>query len=135
MIRATARAILDSAVADNERISELLTQLDGIANAPMTAEQRLQRAEPLLKLSGIDLERIVEALARVSFPWNQGRAKAYAVTVETWLEAQRTVDLPGSASLAELLDRLHKAEAAAAMLRAGYRPQRDAGGRLTWASP
>lgn len=135
MIRATARAILDSAVADNERISELLAELDGIANAPMTAEQRLQRAEPLLKLSGIDLERIKEALSQASLPWNQGRAKAYAVTPETWLEAQRAVDLPASASLAELIDRLHKAEVAAAMLRAGYRPQRDAGGRLTWASP
>jgi len=135
LIGGSARAILESAVSDDDRISELLLELDGIANAPMTAQQRLQRAAPLLKLSGVDLKEITAALSRATLPWNRSKAQAYGLSVDTWLQALRISDVFTCQSVADLLDRVHRAEAAAPMLRAGYRPLRDADGRLGWAPP
>jgi len=135
LIRSPARAILEPTVADVQRISELLIELDGIANAPMTAEQRLKRAEPLLDAAGLGVLDLVRATTRAGLPWNQRQAQEYGVSADTWLLALRVSDVFTCQSVADLLDRVHRAAAAAAMLRAGYRPQRDTSGRLSWVGP
>jgi len=117
---------------DNETLSRLLEELDGIANAPMTASQREMRAGPLLAESGVSVEDLTRALARRNLPWNQRKAAETGVAIETWQRAVRIVlQSPGS-TLRDLLERIHQAEAVAQMLRSGYCAGRDAYGRLVW---
>lgn len=119
-------------MADDEATSHLLWQLDGIANAPMTASQRERRAQPLLDAAGLSAAEVARATARAELPWNTRKAQEYGVPPETWLRAVSTAELPTSESLADLLARLHRAEAAAGLLKAGYTPSRDPSGRLIW---
>lgn len=118
-----------------ERLTEILASLDGVANAPLTDSQRLQRAEPVLRLAGLSLSGVTQAVQSADLPWNQNKAREYGIPVETWLEAQRIVGLPRSETLAELLAGIHRAEAAANMLKAGYRAEVEATGRVTWLAP
>lgn len=122
-------------MVEKERLTEIMTLLDSVANAPLTDSQRLQRAEPVLKLSGLSLEEIASTLDSPDLPWNQRKAGEYGVDVNTWLEALGIVRLPQSPSLLELLSRVHQAEAAVAMLKAGYRAQVEPSGRINWLSP
>ena len=122
-------------MSEQERITQVLAVLDGIANAPMTEGQRQERAEPVLRLAGVSVSDVAQALSSPDLPWNQGKAQEHGVAVDTWLEAERIVRLPQSQSLAELLARIHQAEAAVTMLKAGYRAQVDASGRIAWLSP
>ena len=122
-------------MAEKERLTEIMTLLDAVANAPLTDSQRLQRAEPALKLSGLSVAEVAPALDSAELPWNRFKATEYGVTVDTWLEAQRVVRLPQSQSLPELLARIHQAEAAVAMLKAGYRAEVEPPGRINWSSP
>jgi len=117
---------------DNEVVSLLLSELDGIANAPMTASQREARAGPMLAEAGISVDDLTRALARRNLPWNQQKAEQAGVSIETWQRAVRIVlQSPGS-TLRDLLERIHQAESAAELLRAGYCSGRDAYGRLVW---
>ena len=118
-----------------ERLGYILGLLDGIANAPLTAEQRAEKAESLLRLSGVALEELRQAAASPGLPWHRAKAEEMGLALETWLEAVRLVGLPEAPDVAELVARIHRAEAAARLLAAGYRPQRDAAGRLAWVSP
>jgi hypothetical protein len=115
-----------------EALSEVLSQLDRIANAPLTAYQRELRAQGLLAESGVTVEQIVKAMRRHSLSWNQKKAAECGLPVDTWLEAAKIVNQSPGQSLCDLLDRIHQMEAVAAMLRAGYIPGRDAHGRLVW---
>jgi len=115
-----------------EALSELLSQLDGVANAPLTSYQRELRAQGLLAESGVTVAQIVKAVQRYSLPWNQKKAAECGLPVDTWLEAARIVNQSPGHSLCDLLDRIHQMEAVAAMLRAGYVSGRDAHGRLVW---
>jgi len=119
-------------MADKDAITQLLDQLDGIANAPMTAPQRQMRAAPLLPAAGVSVADVAEALTREDLPWNRRKAAEYGLSVEAWLSAVAAVSPAPTDSLIELLDRLHKIESAAAMVKAGYRPSLDPAGRLAW---
>src|SRR3972149_5867258 len=67
---------------DNEVASLLLSELDGIANAPMTASQREVRAGPLLAESGVTVDDLTRALARRHLRWNQRKAEERGGTIE-----------------------------------------------------
>jgi hypothetical protein len=109
----------------------VLTQLCRIARAPMTASERALRARALLA-DDITLETLVAAVGRGDIAWSSEQAAEHGIDVQTWLEAVHVADLPNSDSLEVLIDRLHRAEAAAEILKAGYRPGRSAVGRFIW---
>lgn len=119
-------------MADKETYTTTLIELDGIANSAMTEEQREMRAAPVLDRNGVDASGVCEALLAEDLPWNAKKASAFGVPVGSWLEALNVAGLAECDSLGELLRVIHRAESAAAMLRAGYRPTRGAGGRLSW---
>ncbi len=119
-------------MANDETLTELLDQLDGIANAPMTAGQREMRASPLLAAAGVTVTDVIAAMGRADFRWTLEKARECKVSVETWLAAVQAVGASPTDSLTELLDRVHRAEAAAEMMKAGYWSAVDAAGRLTW---
>ena len=119
-------------MAYDETVTELLDQLDAIANAPMTASQREMRASPLLAGAGVTVSEVVAAMSRPDLRWTVDKARECKLTVETWLAAVQAVGSSPTDSLTELLDRIHRAEAAAEMMKAGYWAAADAAGRLTW---
>jgi antitoxin component of RelBE/YafQ-DinJ toxin-antitoxin module len=117
---------------DDGLLSSVLSQLDGIANAPMTAHQREMRAQGLLAEAGVTVSDIVKAMLTYRLAWNQRKAQECGVPVDTWLQAARIVKQSPGESLGDLLQRIHQMEAVVNMLRAGYIPGRDAHGRLVW---
>ena len=129
-----AGVILNRIVVSEEGFTAVLTRLEGIARAPMTGPERELRAK-FLPESGLSPSDVARATSRGDLPWNKAKASEYGVHVETWLQAVHVVDLPASASLTELLDRLHRAEAVVTLLKAGYSPGRNPVGLLTWEAP
>lgn len=119
-------------MAHDETLTELLDQLDAIANAPMTAAQREMRASPLVVGAGVTVSEIVVAMSRPDLRWTIDKARECKVSVETWLAAVQAVGASPTDSLPELLDRIHRTESAAEMMKAGYWAALDAAGRLTW---
>ena len=113
-------------------MSDVLSQLDGIANAPMTAYQREMRAQGVLAEAGVTIQEIVKAMLTYRLSWNQRKAQEFAVDVDTWLQAVRIAKQSQGECLGDLLERIHQMEAIVHMLRAGYIPGRDAHGRLVW---
>lgn len=116
---------------DDQKLGLLLTELSGIAQAPMTAEQREMRATPVLTAAGVNVGDIVGGLRRSDLPWNAERARAHGITQEQWQQAVEIYCSPPPSSVPGLLDTLHRIEAAAPMLKAGYQPVRGAAG-LNW---
>ena len=121
-------------MVSEEAFTALLMRLEGIAKAPMTAPERELRAKFLLD-EGLSPGDVARATARGDLPWNKAKASEYGVDIETWLGAVHLVDLPASASLADLLDRLHRAEAVVTLLKAGYSSGRSSVGLLIWQAP
>ncbi len=119
-------------MVDNDMYTATLIELDSIANAAMTGAEREMRAAPVLDRSGVDVSSLREALASEGLEWNVKKASVYGVSVGDWLEALNVAGLRECDSLGELLGVIHRAESAAAMLRAGYRPTRGAGGVVGW---
>jgi hypothetical protein len=120
-------------MTDNETLSLLLDELDGIARAPMTTSQRESRAGPLLAEAAVTIDELMRALARRNLPWNVRKAEEADVPIEVWQRAVRIVlQSPGGGNLRDLLEQLHQAQHVALMLRAGYCAGRDAYGRLVW---
>lgn len=119
-------------MADEATISAVLTELDGIANAPMTPEQRLTRAQAVPAAHGLSVSKLVTALGQADLPWNAAKAAELKITPELWQESLATAEVSAVAGLSELLDALHRAESAAIMLRAGYKAAKDDGGNLRW---
>ena len=119
-------------MTDNETLSLLLNELDGIANAPMTAYQREMRAAPLLAEATVSVDDIIRALARRNLPWNVRKAEETGVSIETWQRAVRIVLQSPGRSLRDLLEHIHQAAVVAEMLRNGYSAGRDAYGNLVW---
>ena len=117
---------------DDSALTDLLTRLDGIANAPMTAMQRETRAQQILAESGASVGQLVKAMRRYNLTWNRRKAEELDVTCDTWLQAARIVNQAPGESLGDMLERIHQMEAVVAMLRAGYICGRDAYGRLVW---
>lgn len=119
-------------MAEDNAASELLSQLDAIANAPLTGSQREARAKPLLEAAGLTVADLGRDLVRADLAWNARKAKEYGVSPQTWLHAVRAVNLPASETLNDFLYRIHQAEAAVKMLRAGYASAGDESGHLRW---
>jgi hypothetical protein len=119
-------------MAEDNALSEVLSQLDAIANAPLTGSQREARAKPLLDAAGLTVADVGQALARVELGWNQAKAKEYGVSPQTWLHAVRAVNVAASRTVNDLLYGIHQAEAAVRMLGAGYAPAEDESGQLRW---
>jgi hypothetical protein len=126
--------ILTRIVVSEEAFTAVLRRLEGIAKAPMTGPERELRAK-FLPEAGLSPSDVARATARGDLPWNKAKASEYGVDVETWLQAVHVVDLPASASLGDLLDRLHRAEAAVTLLKAGYSSGRNPVGLLIWQAP
>jgi hypothetical protein len=119
-------------MAEDNALSELLSQLDAIANAPLTGSQREVRAKPLLEAAGLSVPDVAQAVARVELGWSRLKAKEYGVSPQTWLHAVRAVSVPASRTVNDLLYGIHQAEAAVLMLGAGYSPAEDESGHLRW---
>jgi hypothetical protein len=119
-------------MAENTALSELLSQLDAIANAPLTGSQREARAKPLLEAAGLTVADVGQALTRVDLGWHRRKAKEYGVSQQTWLHAIRAVNVAASRTVNDLLYGIHQAEAAVRMLSAGYAPAEDESGHLRW---
>ena len=116
---------------DTSGFSALLVQLDRIAKAPMTNQERELRAQSILG-AGLSPATLAAATSSEELPWNAEKASEHGVDLTLWLRAVSAVALPTSKSLAELLDRLHRADAAAGMLKAGYAAGIDPLGSRTW---
>jgi hypothetical protein len=112
-------------------ISLVMTQLSRIARAPLTGTERELRATSLLG-PDVTLEDITGAVVRGDLEWSQQQAIDHGIDVEAWIEAVHVADVPRSESLVALVDRLHRAEAVAEILKAGYTPTRSRAGRLVW---
>ena len=120
------------AMTDDATLCRLLQELDSIANAAMTAEQRALRAKPVLERAGVNPTAILRALAEEDLSWNADKAREYGVDIKTWLRAVGIVARADEDSVGALLDRIHRAESAVGMLKAGYEAELDTHGRLTW---
>lgn len=99
----------------------------------MTAAERSTRAAPVLAASSLSISDVTEAMNASDLTWNKRKAAAFGITPEQWLLALEAGGVANSASVSELLVAIHQAESAAGMIRAGYRPDRDASGKLNWA--
>jgi hypothetical protein len=119
-------------MADDSALGDVLSQLDGIANAPLTGSQREARAKPVLDAAGVAVREVAQAAGRGDLEWNLAKASEYDVSPQTWLHAVRAVGLPLVESVSDLLYRLHQAEAAVRMLRAGYTPAGESEEGLHW---
>jgi hypothetical protein len=119
-------------MGDDGLLTSVLTELDGIANAPLTAQQREMRAQGLLAEAGVTVSDVVKGMLTFRLEWNQRKAQELGVDVDTWLQAARIVKQSPGESLCDLLERIHQMESVVEMLRAGYIPGRDAHGRLVW---
>ena len=119
-------------MADDERYTATLTELDSIANAAMTEAEREKRAAPVLDKSRTHVNGLCTALTLDDLDWNVKKASASGINLAHWQEALDVAGLAECGSLGELLRVIHRAEAAATMLRAGYKPERDVGGTVGW---
>ena len=117
---------------NDSAMSDVLAQLDGIANAPLTGYQREIRAQGVLAEAGVTIPEVVKAMLTYRLSWNQRKAQECGVDVDTWLQAVRIAKQSQGECLGDLLERIHQMEAVVAMLRAGYIPGQDAHGRLVW---
>jgi hypothetical protein len=112
---------------DADALSALLTQLDRFARAPMTGQERELRAKSVLG-STLEVRYVARAITSEDLAWNAAKASEHEVPTELWLQAVEAAGLPTSTSVAELLEGMHRADAIADMLKAGYR------GLAGWAS-
>ena len=119
-------------MADDDIYSRTLAELDSIANAAMTAYEREMRARPVLSQAGLSAADVCSALGGAKLRWNERKASGFGVSPEQWLLALSVAGIGECDSLGKLLGVIHRAESAAAMLRAGYKAERDAAGHLTW---
>ena len=116
---------------DTQGLSALLVQLDRLAKAPMTGPERELRAQTVLG-ANVDLGALAAATASEELPWSAEKATEHGVSVDLWLRAVAAIGLPASTSVGELLERMHRADAAAEMLKAGYAAGIDPLGARTW---
>jgi hypothetical protein len=112
-------------------LSAVLAEFSRVARAPLTAAERELRASSLLT-SGVTLQLLRTAIGDGDLEWNRQQAEEHGIDAEAWLRAVHIADLPRSASLGRFLDGLHRAEAIAAILKAGYQPGRNNVGHLVW---
>lgn len=119
-------------MTDTEVYSAILTELAAVGASPMTGPQREMRAAPVLKQAGVSLPQLRDELAKPELAWNQSKARSLGVSVADWQRALQVARLSECSSVGELQGVIRRAEAAAAMLRAGYRPERSDRGDQSW---
>ena len=112
-------------------VSSVLTQLSRLARAPMTGAERDLRGKALLT-GDVTLESITASVNRGGPSWSREQAAEHGIDVELWVEALHIADVARSESIGVLIERLHRAEAVAEILKAGYKQGRGHGGRLVW---
>lgn len=112
---------------DADVLSALLTQLDGLARAPMTGQERELRAKSVLG-STLEARYVARAITSEDLAWNAVKASEHGVPTELWVQALEAAGLPKCTSIAELLEGMHRADSIADMMKAGYR------GLAGWAS-
>ena len=117
---------------EDQTLNGVLTELDAIANTPMTPAQREVRAAPVVAAAGIVLDDLTAALARRDLGWCARKAEDYDVSMDTRMLATKIALRTPCLSLGDLLDRIHQSEAAVQMLKAGYSQNVDEYGKLTW---
>ena len=105
---------------DADVLSALLTQLDRFARAPMTGQERELRAKSVLGPT-LDALYVARAITNEELAWNAAKASEHEVPTELWLQAVEAAGLPTCTSVAELLEAMHRADAIADMMKAGYR--------------
>jgi hypothetical protein len=113
--------------SDADLLSPLLTQLDRLAKAPMTGQERELRATSVLGPS-VEARYVARAITSEGLAWNAAKASEHEVPTELWLQALEAAGLPACTSVAGLLEGMHRADAIADMMKAGYR------GLAGWAS-
>jgi hypothetical protein len=113
--------------SDTDALSALLTHLDRFARAPMTGQERELRAKSVLG-STLEVRYVARAITSEDLAWNTAKASEHEVPTELWLQAVEAAGLPTCTSVAELLEGMHRADAIADMMKAGYR------GLAGWAS-
>jgi hypothetical protein len=116
---------------DFEAYAALLRQLDRIAKAPMTRQERELRARTVLG-ENVKLSDLLAATASETLSWNAEKASEHGAEVSLWLRAIDVAGLRTSDSVGDLLDRMHRADGIAQMLRAGYAAGVDPLGGRTW---
>lgn len=104
---------------DADVLSVLLTQLDRIARAPMTAQERELRAKSTLGES-LEAKYVASAMSSEELGWNGEKASEHGVPIDVWLRAVTAAEIPASTSVGQLLDRMHRADSIAEMMKAGY---------------
>jgi hypothetical protein len=112
---------------DADLLSPLLTQLDRLAKAPMTGQERELRAKSILG-PALQARYVARAITSDDLAWNSAKASEHGVPTELWLQAVEAAGLPTSTSVGELLEGMHRADAITDMMKAGYR------GLAGWAS-
>ena len=85
----------------------------------MTGQERELRANSLLG-ANVEPGKLAGATASEELAWNAAKASEHGVPTQLWLRAGGVAGLPSSTSVAELLDRMHRADAIVEMLKAGY---------------
>ena len=117
---------------EDQTLNGVLTELDAIANTPMTPAQREVRAAPVVEAAGVLLDDLIAAIARRDLGWCERKAEDYEVSIDTWMLATKIALRTPCISLGDLLDRIHESEAAVQMLKAGYAETVDESGTLSW---
>ena len=112
---------------DADVLSALLTQLDRIARAPMTAQERELRAQFVLGPT-LEARYVARAITSEELAWNAAKASEHEVPTELWQQAVEAAGLPTCTSVAELLEAMHRANSIADMMKAGYRALARGGG-------
>jgi hypothetical protein len=108
-------------MADNDAaLSALLNQLDRFAKAPMTSQERETRAAAVLG-PALEVRYLARAITSEALAWNAAKASEHEVPTELRLQAVEAAGVPGSTSIGELLDGMHRADSIADMMKAGYR--------------
>lgn len=112
---------------DVDALSALLTQLDALARAPMTAKERELRAKTVLG-PALEARYLARTMTSTDLAWNAVKAGEHGVPTETWVQALEAAGLSKCASLGDLLVGMHRADSIADMMKAGYN------GLAGWAS-
>ena len=112
---------------DADLLSPLLTQLDRLAKAPMTGQERELRAKSVLG-PALEARYVARAITSEGLAWNAAKASEHDVPTELWLQALEAAGIPKCTSVADLLEGMHRADSIADMMKAGYQ------GLSGWAS-
>jgi hypothetical protein len=105
---------------DVDALSALLTQLDALARAPMTAKERELRAKTVLG-PALEARYLARTMTSTDLAWNAAKAGEHGVPAETWVQALEAAGLSKCTSVGEVLDSMHRADSIAEMMKVGYK--------------